>query len=74
MADETFQIGERVSWQSGGGTAVGRVVRVATESGRVGDFVYNASKEDPRYIVETDEGRRGAHRAEALSRAQTQRA
>jgi len=74
MADETFQIGDRVSWQSGVGTAFGRVVRVATESGRVGDFVYNASKEDPRYIVETDEGRRAAHRAEALSRAQTQRA
>ena len=74
MANETFQIGDRVSWQSGGRMAFGRVVRVATESGRVGDFVYNASKEDPRYVVETDEGRRDAHRAEALSRAQTQRA
>jgi len=71
---ETFQLGDRVSWQSGGRMAVGRVVRVATESGRVGDFVYNASKEDPRYIVETDEGRRAAHRADALSRAQTHRA
>jgi hypothetical protein len=75
MAKETFQIGDRVSWQSGGGRmAVGRVVRIATESGRVGDFVYNASKEDPRYVVETDEGRRAAQRAESLSRAQTQRA
>ena len=74
MANETFQIGDRVIWQSGGRMAVGRVIRVATESGRVGDFVYNASKEDPRYIVETDEGRRAAHRAGALSRAQTQRA
>jgi hypothetical protein len=71
MAGKTFQVGERVNWQSGGGTAEGRVVGFATESGRVGDFVYNASREDPRYIVETDEGRRGAHRVEALSRAQS---
>ena len=70
MSGKTFQIGERVNWQSGGGTAEGKIVRVASESGRVGDFVYNASREDPRYIVETDEGKRAAHRAEALSRAQ----
>ena len=69
MAGKTFQIGERVNWQSGGGTAEGKVVVFATESGRVGDFVYNASREEPRYIVETDEGRRAAHRAEALSPA-----
>jgi hypothetical protein len=74
MAKKTFQIGERVNWQSGGGTAEGRVVGVATESGRVGDFVYCASKEDPRYIVETDGGKRDAHRPEALSRAQPVRA
>ncbi len=41
MAGETFQIGERVNWQSGGPTA---------------------------------EGRRAAHRAEAMSRAQPVRA
>ncbi len=69
MSRETFQIGDRVNWRSGGGTAEGRIVLIATESGRVGDFVYNASGEDPRYIVETDEGRRAAHRAGALSRA-----
>ena len=71
MAGKTFQVGERVNWQSGGRMASGRVVRIANESGRVGDFVYNASEEDPRYIVETDEGRRAAHRAEALSSAET---
>ena len=69
MAKKTFRVGERVNWQSGGGTAEGRVVGIATESGRFGDFVYDASKEAPRYIVETDEGKRGAHRPEALSPA-----
>jgi hypothetical protein len=72
MAGKIFQIGDRVNWQSSGGRmAQGRVVRIATESGRVGDFVYNASRQEPRYIVETDDGRRAAHRAEALSHAQT---
>lgn len=71
MASKTFHIGDRVNWSSGGGTAGGRVVGIATESGRIGDFVYNASKEDPRYIVETDEGRRAVHRAEALSSSQS---
>ena len=70
MSKKTFRIGERVNWQSGGGTASGRVIGIATESGRVGDFVYNASGKDPRYIVETDEGRCAAHRAEALSSAE----
>lgn len=73
MARKTFQVGERVNWQSGGGTARGRVVGVATESGRIGDFVYDASEDSPRYIVETDEGRRAAHRAGALSSAEAQR-
>ena len=73
MAGKTFQIGDRVNWQSGGRLAEGRVIRIADESGRVGDFVYNASREEPRYIVETDEGRRAAHRAEALSHAETVR-
>jgi hypothetical protein len=70
MASKTFQIGERVNWKRDGGTALGRVVGVATESGRIGDFVYDASKESPRYIVETDEGERAAHRADALSPSQ----
>lgn len=74
MASKTFQIGERVNWESAGGTARGRVVGIATESGRIGDFVYDASKESPRYIVETDEGRRAAHRADALSRVQPEQA
>ncbi len=67
MGSKSFRVGDRVKWKSGGGTARGRVVGIATESGRIGDFVYDASRDYPRYIVETDEGTRAAHRAEALS-------
>ena len=69
MANTTLRIGDRVVWKSGTRTAEGRVVKIAFESGRMGDFVYDASRDFPRYIVETDEGNRAAHRAEALSRA-----
>ncbi|MBA3765661.1 MAG: DUF2945 domain-containing protein [Acidobacteria bacterium] len=50
-----FQVGDYVQWKRGGGSGTdeGKVVRIATESGRTGDFVYNASKEFPRYIIET---------------------
>ncbi|HJU54255.1 MAG TPA: DUF2945 domain-containing protein [Pyrinomonadaceae bacterium] len=74
MANMTLRVGDRVRWMSGGRMAEGQVVKIAFESGRMGDFVYDASREDPRYIIETDEGRRAAHRAEALSRAQSARA
>ena len=71
MASKTFQIGDRVNWKSGGTTAEGQVVKIAFESGRMGDFVYDASRENPRYIVETNEGNRAAHRAEALKASQS---
>jgi len=69
MEKQSFKVGDRVKWMSGGGEAEGLVVRVAEESGRIGDFVYGASGDDPRYIVETEEGKRAAQRAEALVRA-----
>ena len=49
----------------------GRIVGVATESWRAGDFIYDASSDNPRYIVEPDEGKRAARRAGELRRAQT---
>jgi hypothetical protein len=70
IMSKTFSIGDRVKWQSsGGGTVEGKVVGVATESGRIGDFVYDASKDYPRYIVETAEGQRAAQRGEKLSQS-----
>ncbi len=67
MTYENFRIGDRVKWESGRATAEGRVVEVATESGQIGDFVYDASREFPRYIVKTADGKLAAQRADALS-------
>ena len=69
MAEKTFKVGDRVTWSSHGGQAEGRVVKVATSDGSIEDFDYKASQDDPRYIVETDEGKRAAHKADALTTA-----
>ena len=67
MAD--FKVGDKVKWHSHGGAAHGKIVKIAHEDGHIEDFDYKASKDDPRYIVETDEGKRAAHKADALEKA-----
>ena len=69
MAERKFKVGDRVKWDSSGGQAEGKVVRVAHRSGSIKGFDYKASSDDPRYIVETDEGKHAAHKAGGLQRA-----
>ena len=69
MAERKFKVAERVKWDSSGGQAEGKVVRVARASGHIKGFEYKASTDDPRYIVETDEGKHAAHKAEGLRKA-----
>ena len=68
MAEQHFKVGDKVRWNSHGGHAEGKVVRVATADGSIDDFDYKASKDDPRYIVETADGKRAAHKADALKK------
>ena len=65
----TWEVGDRVQWDSNGGTSTGTIVRVAKRAGKIKDFAYKASAEDPRYIVETDEGKHAAHKAGELRKA-----
>lgn len=69
MAEHKFKVGERVTWNSHGGSAEGKVVKIATSDGSIEDFDYKASKDDPRYIVQTDEGKHAAHKEGALKKA-----
>jgi hypothetical protein len=69
MAEHKIKVGDRVKWDSSGGQAEGKVVRVARESGQIKSFKYKASTDDPRYIVETDEGKHAAHKAGELRKA-----
>ena len=61
-----WKVGDRVAWRSHGGRADGTIVRIAEQPGEIGGFHYQASADDPRYIVETDQGKRAAHKADAL--------
>ena len=67
MAD-TFKAGDRVKWNSHGGTAEGKVVRKVTAPMTIKGHKVAASKDNPEYLVETEEGKRAAHKPEALTR------
>ena len=67
MAD-TFKAGDRVKWNSHGGTAEGKVVRKVTAPMTIKGHKVAASKDNPEYLVETGEGKRAAHKPEALTR------
>nr|MDT0659541.1 DUF2945 domain-containing protein [Micromonospora sp. DSM 115978] len=58
--------GDRVSWRSHGGSAHGTVEREITERTKAAKRTVAASRDDPQYLVRTDEGREAVHRPEAL--------
>ena len=60
---------DHVSWKSHGGTARGKVVKKITSPMTIKGHKVAASKENPEYLVETEEGKRAAHKASALSKA-----
>jgi hypothetical protein len=60
--------GDKVSWNSHGGKAHGKVVKKLTSPTTIKGHKVAASKDNPEYLVETDEGKQAAHKAEALSK------
>lgn len=60
--------GDRVRWSSHGGEAHGKVVRKQTSRTRIKGHEVAASKDAPQFIVETDDGKRAAHKPGALKR------
>ena len=60
--------GDTVSWKSHGGTAHGKVVKEQTTPTTIKGHKVAASKDNPEYIVETDEGKHAAHKPAALTR------
>jgi len=61
--------GDRVRWKSHGGTAEGKVVRKLTSETTIKGHEVAASKDNPEYLVETEEGKQAAHKADALTKA-----
>jgi hypothetical protein len=60
--------GTGVSWKSHGGEVHGKVVRKLEKPTRIKDHKVAASKDNPEFLVETDEGKRAAHKPGALKR------
>lgn len=66
MAEKSFRAGDKVSWSSHGGTAHGHVVRKLTKPCDIKGHHVAASKDNPEYLVETDDGKQAAHKPDAL--------
>lgn len=65
----SLKSGDKVSWSSHGGTAHGKVVKKVTSPMTIKGHKVAASKDNPEYLVETDDGKRAAHKPGALRRS-----
>jgi hypothetical protein len=63
---KSLKAGDAVRWNSHRGEAHGKVVKEITEPTQIKGHKVAASKENPEFIVETDEGKRAVHKPEAL--------
>ena len=66
---EDLKPGDRVTWNSHGGKAEGKVVRKVTSPMTIKSHKVAASKDNPEYLVETNEGKRAAHKPAALHKS-----
>ena len=60
--------GDKVSWKSHGGEAHGKVIKKTTRPMTIKGHKVAASKDNPEFIVETNEGKRAAHKPGALTK------
>jgi hypothetical protein len=58
--------GDKVSWKSQGGKAHGKVMRKVTQPMPIKGHKVAALPDNPEFLVETDDGKRAAHKAAAL--------
>ena len=65
---KSLKAGDKVSWQSHGGTATGMVVRKLTSPTKIMGHEVAASQDNPEFLVETGEGKRAAHKPGALTK------
>ena len=65
---KSFKAGDKVGWDSSGGHSTGKVVKKLTSPMTIKGHKVAASKDNPEYLVETDEGTQAAHKPEALTK------
>lgn len=67
MSRQQFTKGDRVEWDSHGGTAEGVVERKITSDTTAAGRTVRASEDDPQYLVRSDKsGGEAVHRPDAL--------
>ena len=66
---KSLKRGDKVSWDSSGGHSTGKVVKKLTSPMQIKGHKVAASTDNPEYLVETNEGKRAAHKPEALRKA-----
>ena len=71
MTDK-LKTGDEVTWKSHSGTARGKVVKKVTSRMEIKSHEVAASPQNPEFLVETHDGKRAAHKAEALTKARSQ--
>ena len=69
MMAKSIKVGNKVRWTSSGGSSSGKVVKELTSPRMIKGHKVAASKNNPEYLVETDEGKQAAHKASALTKA-----
>jgi hypothetical protein len=66
-----FKKGDRVEWDFSGGTTHGVIKEVITEPTDFKNHHFEASKDKPEYLVESEKsGKEAIHRAEALRKVE----
>ena len=64
-----FEKGDRVTWQSHGGTAEGVVEKKITSDTEAAGRTVRASEDEPQYLVKSDKsGGEAVHKPEALTK------
>ncbi|WP_341927906.1 DUF2945 domain-containing protein [Nocardioides psychrotolerans] len=69
MSEKKLSKGDRVEWESHGGTAVGKVEKKITSDTHAAKRDVKASPDDPQYLVKSDKsGGEAVHKPSALTR------
>lgn len=65
MPDD-LKIGDKVTWQSHGGTAHGKVRKKQTSPTKIEGHDVAATRANPQFFVETADGKAASHKPDAL--------
>jgi hypothetical protein len=69
MMAKRFNAGDKVGWDSSGDHSTGKVVRKLTGRMKIKGHKVAPSKNNPEYLVESQTGKRAAHKPSALTKA-----